>query len=253
MHDGQIIEKCGFKFRVNIENDNDHCPPWEDDEGAGVVTDWVNRSKRPHELLLNANSRVKRFFDVKATTEKANEQGWGLTEEKRAELREKLGKEPTRKQVIAKAVDLEYKHLKAYCDDDWYYVGVIVTQIFTGKEKLDYANACWGFESKDEQGIKECAEDFMNQVIAAERESARHELTTCEALLESTSKRLADLQPAMHDLTLSTLSFPWYEAVFELVVSEILKLKNQHASTVSRAVDLKLTLEKLCPSESPTL
>lgn len=41
LQDGATFEHKGLSFRVSIQHDDTHEPPWYDD-GHGIVTDWID-------------------------------------------------------------------------------------------------------------------------------------------------------------------------------------------------------------------
>ena len=134
------ITEHGNTYRVDHIRDYDMDAPWENSDCHGVITDWVTRDKKPSELLLSTSRTFKRFYDVKASIEKATREGWGLSDPERL----------TPKQIIAESVRQDYERLKAWCNDEWFYIGVVITEIRTDSDGFTYDGyhaSLWGLES----------------------------------------------------------------------------------------------------------
>lgn len=167
IYDGDIIKKAGRMFRVNIEADDDADPPWERSDGHGVVSDWVARKKHPSEVVLCGNwHNEHRFYDIKASTEIAHRDGWGLGIEEHLKLRKHLGHAPTKKEIARRAVQKDFDFLYGWANDQWWYVGVIVTDVTDGDVKPDYGHALWGIESNAGGHLEEVAHELIDQVLA---------------------------------------------------------------------------------------
>ena len=127
-------------FSVRLEDDNDHGHPWEDCEGHGPVTDWENRNKRPGELILNTSHGSKRFYDFAEACRIALRDGWDHVAS-RPEPPE------TPRQKAARAARADFEFLEAYCQDQWGYVGVVVTLLDDEGEETDHTDSLWGVEN----------------------------------------------------------------------------------------------------------
>jgi hypothetical protein len=208
--DGEIIEQGGHRFRVNIERDDDNEPPWENSDGHGVVSEWTTRDKRPGERVLCSDRHSKRYYDVHETMKIAKRDGWGLNEDAKAELLKRLcgpkkvwqptgesvtdglrkreGKwvvAPVRRddvpltagEITAEAVRRDFEFLRGWCNDSWYYVGVIVTHLpdpDDDDEPIDYTHALWGIESNSDDYIEEVAYEHVEEILRelAEQDAA---------------------------------------------------------------------------------
>ena len=125
----EIFEHNGFKFLLEIEYDDGLGAPWEEYDGNGIVSQWTSRDKRPHERILCQYHDSKRLYDVQATMARAKKDGWGLSQEDRQALAARLGREPTKGEVLAEAVDRDFEYLKRWCDNEWYYASLHVTMV----------------------------------------------------------------------------------------------------------------------------
>lgn len=130
-----------FVFAVEFEQDSDAGAPWENADGHGVVTDWVKRSKRPGELILNRDGRGGfRFYDYAATCKLALADGWD------AEPYNEGGE--TKRQQAAKAARSDFEYLREWCHGEWEYVGVIVTLLDDEGEKTEVSDSLWCVETR---------------------------------------------------------------------------------------------------------
>lgn len=164
MRDGDIIERNGFRFLVNIEQDDTSDAPWERCDGHEPISESVTRAKAPGEWVLYEEHGRKLYYDAAEATRIAKRDGWGLAPDKLAVLERSLGRKPTRKQIIAEVVRCDFDYLRRWCDNQWCYVGVIVTHIPDDCEadevEKDYANALWGIGSDETDTIAETANEL---------------------------------------------------------------------------------------------
>ena len=136
---GEIFESRGYSFRVQFQHDENHEPPWENDCGRGIVSDWTQRDKRPGERVLCEDRHSSRFYDVEATIKLARKDGWGTTDGKRE------GESP--RAYAMRAVEEDFEFLSAWCRDVWSYVGVIVAQVDEEGNPLGPVDSLWGVET----------------------------------------------------------------------------------------------------------
>lgn len=174
IYDGMLVERDGCTFLINIVRDDDATPPWERQGGCGTVTDWVARDKRPSELVLVRSARQKsaRYYDFAETMRRAKDEGWELCENDKHKLAKKLGREPNEGEARAEAVRRDYEFLRGWCNDEWCYVGVIVSEVNEGSQA-----ALWGIESNDVSYLAEVAE--VVGVMQKKRE--KREEVACKA------------------------------------------------------------------------
>lgn len=172
----QVID--GYTVHVSIHHDENMGEPWKENDGHGIVSEWVSRSKSPGELVLCSDrSRFKRFYDFSATLELAKRDGWGLNPEAKDKLAATLGRKPTAMEIRVQAVNLDFQYCKGYCNDDWHWLGY-TTQIETPQGNSIQGDSCWGFE-----GVEGGLEYMIGEAISqAESEIERH-----KALLRETA------------------------------------------------------------------
>lgn len=143
----------GVLFTLTTERDLDMGRPWEEHDGHGVIR-VVDRvaSKRPGERVLYRDNWSAYLYDIPATLAKAKAEGWGD------------GDERTAKERIADAVERDYERMKAWVNDDWWWMGIIVT-LKVGKHT--YRQSVWGIESDVEDDyIMQTARELADAVLA---------------------------------------------------------------------------------------
>lgn len=159
LYDRDTFEHKGRTYRVRFEYDDSGDTPWERACGHGPVTAWTTRDKLPGERLLNSDRRSKRYYDFADATRIAKHDGWGLGKEDEAKLAQTLGRAPTRKEIVREAVERDYEFLRAWCNDEWRYCGVIVTHEDSGK-----SDSLWGIEDNAYDYLEEVAHELADQI-----------------------------------------------------------------------------------------
>lgn len=133
------IADVEMTFAVIIHDDSgDMGAPWDNEDGHGPVTGWVSRDKRPDELVLNTDRGQKRFYNFKEACAIALRDGWGCKE---------LDGTETKRQAAAKSAMADFEHLKAWCNNEWSYVGVEVTLLDSEGNPTEVSDSLWGVES----------------------------------------------------------------------------------------------------------
>jgi hypothetical protein len=136
--DGESItcEVDGFKVRATIKHDDHGDAPWDNDCGHGPVSDWTSRNKRPGERVLSVADRggSRRFYDFAEAVRLARKDGWDTPPYQTG----------TPGQRAARAAERDFEVLRAWCRDDWWYVGIVVSVVRDGI-KLGSASL-WGVE-----------------------------------------------------------------------------------------------------------
>lgn len=158
-----FLKHKGRTFTVEVERDEDHGAPWDEEDGHGPVSDWTRRSKLPGELVLwSTGNGSKRFYDFAAACKQAREEGWN------AAPYPAPGTE-TRRQQAARAAMADFHHLRRWCGGLWEYVGVTVTDQLTGESE-----SLWGVEDEPRAYLEEVARELADQIIATvtDREAA---------------------------------------------------------------------------------
>lgn len=168
-----IIEHNGNRFAVELQHDDGAPAPWEAEDGHGPVTDWERRSKRPGELVLSEDRGFKRFYDYAEACRIARRDGWGATPLK-IEMpvmegvvfgSSDLVLSETPRELAARAALEDFKRLRAWCRDDWSYVGVIVRFVDIDDETIqDPVESLWQIESDSPEYLYEVACELAEQL-----------------------------------------------------------------------------------------
>lgn len=165
-YDSFTFEHDGRTFRAALHYDSDPDAPWDAEDGHGPVSDWTRRDKQAGELVLCADRGSRRFYDFAEATRIAKRDGWGLCDADIATLATRLGRKPSRKEIIREAVMRDYDYLRRWYAGDWHYCGVVVTS-----EDSDAEASLWGVESDCEDYIREVACDLAAEILAEERKT----------------------------------------------------------------------------------
>lgn len=158
--DTKIIEHNGKRYHISIERDEYMGPPWEEHDGHGIVSEWTTRDKAPGEIILCADRHAKRFYDFAASCKVARRDGWDA---------EPLNTgDETKRQQAAKAAYADFEHLRRWCNDDWFWCGVVVREECPRcGEPTGPSTSLWGIESD--------AGDFLIEVARQLIEDLQHE------------------------------------------------------------------------------
>ena len=137
----------GFTVTARIEPDDCGEAPWIADEGHGPVTDWTTRSKRAGERILNQDRGVFRYYDFAEACKIALRDGWNCAQNRTD---------------AAKAAEEDFRRLRAWCNNDWTYVGVVLSVARNGVTLDNHAASLWGIESDCGDYLAEVAEDLVD-------------------------------------------------------------------------------------------
>lgn len=168
-HMGQIIERDGFTITARIEHDDNTESPWCRENGHGDVSEWTNRDKKAGEMVLNSDMGSYRYYDYAGAVKIALRDGWGIANPPEG---------ATRRQIAALAAREDFERLRRWCNDDWSYVGVVVTVSAKGVE-LGSASL-WGIESDAGEYLVEVANELLPEAM----EEARKRIVDLQAVLE---------------------------------------------------------------------
>lgn len=148
------IADVEMTFAVEIHEDHDHAAPWVECDGHGPVTGWLTRDKRPDEMVLNTDRGQKRFYNFKDACRIALRDGWGCKD---------LDGTETKRQKAAKAAMADFEYLRAWCNNDWSYVGVEVTLLDSEGNKTEVSESVWGVESHNDD-VRSQAETLADEL-----------------------------------------------------------------------------------------
>jgi hypothetical protein len=176
--DGDTFEHEGFTFKVKFEYDPDADRPWENCDGHGPVRevqmgDHGHPNKRPGERILNRNPSRREYiwaYDWAEACRLAKKDGWDAAPYGEVDSRSR----------VERAVKADFDFLAGWVNDDWQYIGVIVTLMVPeldddGDETGDYEkhdglefmgeDALWNVEGTDDYRTEvayECAGNIIS-------------------------------------------------------------------------------------------
>lgn len=157
------VNGFNFTFSVSVEADTDTGAPWEECDGHGPVSDWECRGhyrggKHPGELILEITGHgVCRFYDFAKACKIALRDGW--------DAKPYNDGSETPRQQAAKAARADYERLRAWCNDEWYYVGVVVTLLDPQGEPTEISESLWGIESDAGEYLENVAEELADGIM----------------------------------------------------------------------------------------
>lgn len=155
----------GWKLVFKFQYDNDREPPWEDCCGTGVVTDWIHgAADEKYGWVLSDGNWSHRYYDWRATLPEAIRGGWDAAP---------YGEGNKHEQAM-RAMKSTYELLRRWCDNDWWYVGLIVELYDKNEDELG-SDSCWGFESDAMSYITEHMRSWAARLISETRRKKRRE------------------------------------------------------------------------------
>lgn len=176
---GDTIECAvdGLRCVATLQHDYDADPPWENDDGHGPVTGWLTRDKRAGELVLCEDRGSRRFYDFAEAVRMARAKGWGFGGKS---VDDHMAGGMTIGQVAAAAAREDYENLRAWCRDEWFYVGVAVQLFDSNDEPIndEYDNALWRCDCNHPCGegnsyLTEVANDLLEDALASVRAKSK--------------------------------------------------------------------------------
>ena len=162
LFDRDTFERQGMTFRVQFEPDYNRAAPWEEEDGHGPVSDWRRADyysrprKRAGERVLISDHGAARFYDFQEACKIALRDGWGVP----------LYKTGTKRQQAAWAVEADFQRLRAWCNDEWSYVGVVVELLDDEGDPLGETESLWGIESDAYAYLEEVAGELADAIIS---------------------------------------------------------------------------------------
>jgi len=154
--DTKILTRDGLEILIQHVHDEYHGAPWDNEDGHGPVSKWTNRDKHAGELVLCSDRDSKRYYDYAEAVRIAKRDGWG----------------PGKPHEAARA---DYDRLRAWCNDEWYYIGIVATIGNVARASL------WGIESdSSDDYLAEVADDLASEALYDLRQVALIEVAACE-------------------------------------------------------------------------
>lgn len=171
----------GYTITIEVERDDDHGAPWDENDGHGPVSEWrPKQSKRPGEVILHSDHGSYRFYDWQEAVKIAKRDGWGFLPGELETGRDdpdtmagwarcgdyyahddkdfnnaisavyaKHRATMTAKQYAEGAVKRDFEYLRRWCNDEWYYVGYTASIADEDGAPVKYDDSCWGFDAEN--------------------------------------------------------------------------------------------------------
>lgn len=152
----------GFTVTAHVVQDTNHGAPWDEEDGHGPVSEWTSRAKRPGERVLHEDHGSKRYYDVQEATAIAMRDGWDA---------EPYG--GTKGQKAARAVEADFQNLRAWCRDEWSYVGIVLSVSKAGVELDGHAASLWGIAANcgDNGYLQDVANELLSEALSVGRKA----------------------------------------------------------------------------------
>jgi hypothetical protein len=149
---------------AHIVQDDQSDPPWKSFDHHGIVSDWRDLdSKRPGERILCTDRHKARFYDFAGTIEKAKREWVGSAEP---------GDTTTPGERAVLAVEQDFKILKAWYNNEWDYVGVVLKILRPDAFSKDNCGSLWGLErnypGQDNSYLTEVANNLLAEWLGGQ-------------------------------------------------------------------------------------
>ena len=169
-------EVRGYTVTARIERDDDYTPPWEECDGHGPVSGWATRDKKPGERVLIRDGRSRRYYDFQEAVAIARRDGWDAPP----------FKEGTKGQQAVRAVEADFQSLKAWCNNDWWYCGIVLSVERDGEEVDDHFSSVWRIEANHPNGdsngyLTDTANELLNEFF---RSAESRIMPFCSAVMK---------------------------------------------------------------------
>lgn len=140
-----------WTFTARIVDDEHMGPPWEEHDGHGPVSEWTTRAKRPGERVLNTDGSSRRYYDFQEAVKIAKRDGWGPG-------------------TPAEAAEKDFEAMRSWCNDEWRWVGVVISVSYNGVKLTDHAASLWGIEANypgsDNSYLLEITNELLDEARA---------------------------------------------------------------------------------------
>lgn len=150
----------GLTAKAEAYPDDHRGNPWDEEDGHGPVNEAANSNdmgrlaKRAGQRVLWSERGFGLLYDMKAATEQAKREGWGISGDTTG---------MTRGQIIAKAVESDFQRLRRYMAGEWGWNIVRVSILDSEGEEL-ISETLGGIESDSNSG--ECAGEVLALAMA---------------------------------------------------------------------------------------
>lgn len=151
-----------MSFRIEWVYDTHADAPWDREDGHGPVSDWTSDPKAPGQMVLCSDRRMHRYYEFAEAVKMARRDGWDT---------KPYGMRKPGERAHAAAM-ADFKFLRGYIAQDWYYCGIVVTLLDADGEP-DVDASLWGIEDGlpssseyHEEVIGELINECLSQITA---------------------------------------------------------------------------------------
>ena len=169
---------------AKIEHDYDTREPWKEHDGHGPVSDWTRRAKNAGEMVLHEDRGVRRYYDFADAVKIARRDGWNCRE---TIALQEAGQTFTAGEIAHRAAMANFNRLRAWCNDEWSWIGVVVTIECDGVE-IGSASL-WGIESDAGEYLDDVAEELTYDAL----DEAAPKIQETVAALQSALAKVREL------------------------------------------------------------
>lgn len=163
-YDGKEITDLpnGWKINVEFQRDEDTGAPWKECDGHGKVYETRYREDHMDDWELNSERGWYRYYDWKDTLPIAIRERWDAAPYHTG----------TKHEQAMRAMKADCEYLRRWCQDDWWYVGMIVT-LLDENDKDIAEDSCWGYESDCIDYLASEARSWAAHMIVKARKERR--------------------------------------------------------------------------------
>lgn len=154
---GETIEFTheGVEYVATIERDDFMGTPWEEHDGHGTVSEWTTREKTPGELVIAEDGNSRRYYDFAEACQIARRDGW--------DAKPYNDGTETKRQQAAKAARADFEHLRDWCNDEWFWCGVVIRRA-GDCECCGETASLWGIESNAGDYLRDVAIELIGEL-----------------------------------------------------------------------------------------
>jgi len=168
--DSITTEIDGLTYTARIEHDVFMGPPWEEHDGHGPVSDWTTRDSEPGERILTRDSGHVQYYNYIEALKIAYRDGWDAPP---------YGGDKTEQAIRAvNAVNADFSDLQAWCNDEWCWVGIVISISIDDIVLSECATSVWGVDCNhprsDNGHLTEMANELLSEAVDVGRQLANN-------------------------------------------------------------------------------
>ena len=158
----------GYTVRVEFCPDDAGRLPWQEFDSHGDIrtaSSWYGHlEKKPGERIIHSERGDHWIYDVQGAIVKATHERWGIGPEETSKLTERLGRPPSQREVIARAVALDMDYCAGWLDGRYSWCVVWATVLDSAG--IEVSSDCVGGVEWDSHGANTYAtEDTAGGVV----------------------------------------------------------------------------------------